>query len=58
MTIYNDWVASDYSVMMLPLGGMHEKVSASVIFLKTTKEMGYFKRCILMSKTILVLLIV
>ena len=38
MTTYDDWVASDYSVMMLPLSGMHEKVSASVIFLKTTKE--------------------
>jgi len=35
---YDDWVASDCSMMTWLLSSMDEKVSASVIFLKTTKE--------------------
>ena len=36
---YGDWVASDYSVMTLLLYSMDENVGASVIFMKTAKEL-------------------
>jgi len=38
MTMYDDWMASDCSVMMWPLCSTNEKVSASVMFMKITKE--------------------
>jgi len=40
-TTYNDWVASDFSVMTWLLNNIyiHEKFSVSVIFLKVVKEM-------------------
>jgi len=35
---YDDWVASDYSVMTWLLNGMDENINASVMFLKIVKE--------------------
>jgi len=58
-TAYDDWVASDYDVMTWLLNNMDEKDSASVIFLKSVKEIcdTLKERCILMSRIFLKLLI-
>jgi len=37
-TVYDDWVASDCSVMMCLLNDMDEKANAGVMFLKAANE--------------------